>query len=274
MTELTIENPVAQPIPSPVSDTPIAEPGQIDQSWLDQFKDVPDDIKKDPSLKPFKDVGSLLKSYVNAQKMIGKDRAILPTEKSPPEDWANFYKKMGLPEKEKYDLKTPEWVKPDATLEAIKEMAHQNGILPRQLQPVLDSYYAKTKEAQELAQAEAKKQREEQLGGLKKEWGNAYEKNISLAKEALKAFGDENLVGWLNESGAGDNIHIIKLLNNIGSKLIEQPMKAMGAEHDGSMSPQEKQARIGDIMADPAYWDGSSPKHKPLVDELTRLMAK
>ena len=272
MSELTTENPVAPSIPTPV--TQEAEPGTIDQSWLDQIKDLPDDIKKDPSLKPFKDMGGVLKSYVNAQKMIGKDRAILPTDKSSPEDWANFYKKMGLPEKEKYEFKLPEGAEKTAILDAIKEAAYQNGILPRQMEPVLKSYFDKAKEAQELAKAEATKKMEEQIGGLKKEWGNAYEKNLGLAKEALKAFGDEDLVGWLNESGAGNNIHLIKLLNNIGSKLVESPMKGTGDASTGALSPHEVQARIGDIMADPAYWDGNNPKHRPLVDELTRLMAK
>lgn len=43
------------------------EGGGDAKSWLES---LPEDVRSDPSLKVFKDVSGLAKSYVNAQKMI------------------------------------------------------------------------------------------------------------------------------------------------------------------------------------------------------------
>ena len=63
------------------------------------FRDsLPEDLRDHASLKDFNDVGSLAKSFVHAQSMIGSDKINLPTDKSTPEQWSQFYKELGRPD--------------------------------------------------------------------------------------------------------------------------------------------------------------------------------
>jgi len=63
-----------------------------------EYKDV-------PSLKTIKDVGTLLKSYVNAQQLIGKKTIGIPDDTYTPDQINTFYEKLGKPENsEDYEL--------------------------------------------------------------------------------------------------------------------------------------------------------------------------
>jgi hypothetical protein len=44
---------------------------------------LPEDIRAEPSLANVRDLPGLAKSYVNAQRMIGRDKIVLPKDDSP-----------------------------------------------------------------------------------------------------------------------------------------------------------------------------------------------
>ena len=60
---------------------------------------LPDDVRNDPSLSDIKDVGSMAKSYINGQKLIGKNRIALPAEGATDEEMSMFHSQLGRPEK-------------------------------------------------------------------------------------------------------------------------------------------------------------------------------
>ena len=74
------------------ADAPV-ETGSSD--WLDSIEES---LKTEPSLSDIKDVNSLAKSYVHAQKMIGADKIVMPNDKSTDDEWNDFYEKLGRPE--------------------------------------------------------------------------------------------------------------------------------------------------------------------------------
>jgi hypothetical protein len=87
----------APPADVPPADVPPAD--NIAPEWLKGIEGIEEGLVNDPSLKALTNVGDLVKSYVNAQKMIGKDKVILPTDKSSEVEIAQFWQKMGRPEK-------------------------------------------------------------------------------------------------------------------------------------------------------------------------------
>lgn len=103
------------------------------QSWNSA---LPDDLKSDPSLKDFKDVGGLAKSYVEAQKLIGSSIR-LPREGAGEDELSKFYNRLGRPEKiEGYEYKQsedhPEILKEDYN--SLREIGYKIGLTKTQFQ--------------------------------------------------------------------------------------------------------------------------------------------
>ncbi len=69
------------------------------QAPADWRSGLPEDIRNDPSLADIKDVGAMAKSYINGQKLIGKNRISLPGEGATDEEWSAFHSQLGRPEK-------------------------------------------------------------------------------------------------------------------------------------------------------------------------------
>ena len=79
--------------------TPIATPAP-QGSWKDS---ISEDFRNDPSIEKFTEIDALAKSYINATKMIGQDKIVIPTKNSGQEAWDEAYAKLGRPESpEKY----------------------------------------------------------------------------------------------------------------------------------------------------------------------------
>lgn len=76
------------------------------------YEKLDPDLKNNPSIQKFKDPASLAKSYVELQKMVGKDKVVLPTSKSTPAEWEAFYEKIGRP-KDINEYSVPEIEVPD-----------------------------------------------------------------------------------------------------------------------------------------------------------------
>lgn len=69
-----------------------------DNTTVDFKTLIPEEYKDKPFLQNITDLNSLLKSYENAQQLIGKKTIGIPDEKTSVEDRENFYRKLGKPE--------------------------------------------------------------------------------------------------------------------------------------------------------------------------------
>ena len=69
-------------------------------------------LRSDPTLADIKDLNGLAKSYVHAQRMVGKDKLVIPGEGADPTEWDSFYEKLGRPQDGKYNL-DPKGIIPD-----------------------------------------------------------------------------------------------------------------------------------------------------------------
>ena len=262
--------PTDPPTPAP-SPAPTPAPGDPPAaSWRDQLHP---DLKDDAAFSTFTDINALARSYKHGQGLIGKKGVIVPGEQATEEDMNAFYKSIGRPDLDKYELKTPEGRELHKDLVGkFKEFAHGAGLLPKQAQQILDKYTEFEAGLITTAKTEATNKMNDGLAGLKTEWGDGYVKNINFAKAAIAELGGDELKGFLHETKLGNNPHIIKMLTAAGKLLGEDKLRG-DFRGEGNKTPQEIDDAIAKIRNDMAhpYNNASHPGHKAAVDEVARM---
>ena len=255
------------------SDAPAAE-------TADWRSGLPEDIRNDPSLADIKDVGAMAKSYINGQKLIGKNRISLPGEGATDEEWSAFHSQLGRPEKSSlYDFgerpALPDGLEYDEGFEtAYKDLAFKAGLTSQQAKTIFDGYheYIQTKSSSEGENAAA--QSAEWVNSLKKEFGKAYNERIELASRAVDTYGDGQLKEWLDNSGMGNNPMMVKLFAKIGEGIAEG--RSDSAQQRGFiMTPDQAKQEIARYNRDQtfmsAYQNGDNPGHAEAVKKMDSL---
>jgi hypothetical protein len=100
----TVTPPVT-PTPTPTA-TPVAVRGADTPAPQTSWKDsISEDYRNDPNIEKFTEIDALAKSYINATKMIGQDKVVIPNNNSTEDQWNEVYEKLGRPESaDKYSL--------------------------------------------------------------------------------------------------------------------------------------------------------------------------
>ena len=165
--------------------------GTFGDKWLDALPEDAKDYKD--TLAKYKSVPDMAKALANANALIGKKLGV-PNEKSSPEEVAAFRKALGVP-----DTLDDYKFAPDALPEGMTwnddfakpfaEIAHKHNVPPGAMKALANQFAHYEKVKLEALQSTFEKQRTEAVGTLQKEWGNEFEKNIGLAKQAAKMAG-------------------------------------------------------------------------------------
>ncbi len=246
------------------------EAGGGQGAWYDS---LPQEIKDNATLKQFKDVGSLAKSYLHANSLIGKKGVIPPGEKATDEEMDQFYTSLGRPPIDKYEIKPPQGkdVNPKA-VEWFKENAFKLGLLPKQAQTLLEKY-TEFESAQVGEMSKAKQlEQGKQLESLKTEWGQGYGKQVAMARLAVKELGGEGFTQYLEKTGLGNDPEVIKFMAKAGKLLGEDKLRGEDVGQFGK-TPKEIQSEINKIRETPnhAYYDKSHPGHNTAVLQMEEL---
>lgn len=255
--------------------TPIpgASSGHSPTPSVDWRSTLPEDLKSDPSLSAFTDVVSLAKSYVSTKSLVGKKGVIKPEDNASPEEWDGFYKALGRPELAKYEVSPPKDAKINEKIFGqAKETFYKLGLLPKQAQEVVN-WWTKVetdalKEQEQMVEQETKKE----LDALKQEWGHGYDRQIALAKMAIKDVGGQELHNYLEETGLGNDPVVIKFLAKVGKVMGEDKLRGAAAGNMGK-TPAEIDREVSEIMADLDYQSSQKNplRHKSLVDKVSAL---
>jgi hypothetical protein len=265
--------------PAPTDPAPIDNPVDPTPSPVEFPDGLDDEIKNDPSLKVFiqdnkLNMGNVLKSYVHAQKQLGKDKVILPGEHASEEDMNNFWNKIGRPDLEKYEvnMKNAEGEQDQELLSGFKELAHKSGLLPKQAQSLMDWFQESSENIGKTIAEKDEAEYNTQLEGLKKEWGEGFDREVKMAQHALREFASEEEIAYLNETGLANDITLTKLFNKIGKGLSEESFKK---ESHGSfgLTQSDAQAKINNMYADASgpYLNDRHPNHANAVQEMQKL---
>jgi len=244
------------------ADAGSAAGGQQEGAWYDNFAE---DIRSDPSVQKFESPEQLAKGYINMQHILGRDKIPIPKTD---EEFSDAFKILGRPDNAaEYEFKPAEgeddgW---------FREIAHAANLTNNQFSAISDSVSKIIAEGQQAQETETKLKQDELNASLQKEWGSAYDRQVSLAQAAVKEYADDDLISYLDESGLGDDPRLLKVFAKIGAATTEQPLE--GGEQNGFTS-QELDAAISSVQSHPAYFDGDHPEHGAYVNKMRKLMAQ
>lgn len=243
----------------------------LPEAVLDLIAD--EQLRSDPAIKDYNDLGSLVKSHVEQGRMLGSSVKI-PGEDAKPEEISAFHTKLGRPEKaELYDFKHPEGMDErfktdEESITAFKTLAHEVGLTPTQFNRITGFYNElATKDAQGFPTPEAT----ETL--LKGEWKDDYEKKFGDARRAVVKFGQgTNFADWLDETGFGNLPEMARFLSAVGATLGESKVP-LDTHSQQNASAEEAKAKISAVYDDKdhAYHHRENPNHKEAVLAMQKL---
>ena len=221
----------------------------LPEGWIDALDD---DIKGAEVLKQIKDIPSMAKMLVHAQKMIGRDKVPLPSPNASEEEWEAFFTAIGRPkDPADYDLVPPDDIPEDIPIDDklitdFMEQAHKAGLLPQQAKHLFNWYMEKTRDSFYTANQQAEQAREEAEKALKREWGALYNQKLEKAQKAAFHFFGKEGVAELEKSGLANNPLIIKALSKIGEAISEDTF----VEPDAGQTKVSAKAEIERILSD------------------------
>lgn len=246
----------------------------IPENWKEVLGE---DFRNDPSLQSINTLQDLAKSYVNAQKLVGADKIQLPNKYDDGTQLRNVLNKLGLPTKlDEYDIKPKEIeIANEELFNQFKVQAHKLGILPNQAKGIFEFLHTQSVEQDNQLVEQMKKQEEEAVQNLQKEWGAAFKNKVQLAQSAVKhiAGEDETLYNMLISPQFGNNPAIVKAFARVGEMLSEDKIINGIAKDDMAKSPAEAQKEIETIYGDKThpYNLPAHPRHAAAVKEMQEL---
>jgi hypothetical protein len=153
----------------------------------------------------------------------------------------------------------------EAQLNSFKEAAHQAGLNQKQFEAV----FGKMSEASKAQQEQMMAQMQEQMQGLRGEWGLAFDQNLTMVEKVKQDF-----FPHLDVPARDLDPATLRALYTIGKRMGgegAQMTKEPGSS--GAMTPNDAEAAIGEIMSNRqhAYWNPSHPGHKAAVQRVIKL---
>ena len=274
------DNPNPAPEPTNSDPKPQDTPGPltINADILGEYKD-------DPVFKPFHDkpVSEVLKSFKNAQSLVGAEKIALPLGKNDtPENWNYVFDKLGRPQTaDGYTIDNsiyPEGFQVSEDREkAFREVAHSIGLLPSQAKALYE-WNAKAEIAALNAITAAENAKAEETEALLvRELGTKekYDEYVNGAQAALKRFGGspEEVQAFIDKFG--NDPLAIKVFGNVARNMMEDA--ALRGDKSFNLMGGDAKTKVNSILNnadDPlhkAYFDRNNPQHQYAVDEVARL---
>lgn len=225
--------------------------GTFSENWRDL---LPEELRQEECWDVVKDFPGMAKQFVNQRKAIGKDKIVVPNEKSTPEEWDAFYNAVGRPQTpDDYKVDVPEDLQEIFSPERLQEaqkLAHSLGVSNKQFSAFMQHEMqaaVKLLEAEEAEELKAKQGAEEVL---RKEFGGAYEERLHVANRVVQeAFPkEEQRMAFLEKYG--NDPDFIRFASVVGSRMAES--KAIVAEMSRD-TPKEIDKKVAELQATPGY---------------------
>ena len=257
---------------TPKQETQIEQP-VVAKSWKEA---IPEELRNDPNISKFTELEALAKSYVNATRMIGQDKIVVPNKNSTEEVWEEAYAKLGRPETpDQYNLKIESDVvkMDDSAIKSFAEQSHKLGLNSKQAEGILD-FYKNNMEGiaqQSKIDTETSQAQSEQL--LRQEWGRDFDAKVKQAGAIAKANINPEVLDMTLSNGTrlGDHPEIIKGFAKIASMMSED--KIVTTESENVNSNADIETEISSITNDinGPYWNKSHPDHDKVVQQVYTL---
>ena len=264
-TETTTPTTTAAPI------TPVAP--ATPPSWKDS---ISEDFRNDPNIEKFTEIDALAKSYINATKMIGQDKLVIPTNNSTEDQWNEVYSKLGRPESaDKYSLDAKsEIVEIDeGAIKSFAEQSHKLGLNNKQAQGILEFYKNNMEGTAQQSRIDTETAQTQSEQQLRQEWGRDFEGKVKQAGALAKANINPEVLDMQLQDGTriGDHPEIIKGFAKIAGMMSED--KILSSESENTNTSKDIESEISAISNDKngPYWNKNHPDHDKTVQKVYTL---
>jgi len=241
-----------------------------------------DEVKLAPTIKQFVDkegklrTADALKSLVHAQKLREKKGVLPPTETSPKEEWDAYFEKVGFKSNpDEYDVggKIEGLDIPEEFYSELKGLLHSNRIPLEAAKKIKGFFEGQAKTSLERTEAQYKEHIQNNIKSLKEEFGVAFNERIAMAKDFIEeiADGDEAVLGAFNDPALGSNPAIVKLVAKMAQRHYGEDRIKGTNTSSSTVSPDEAQEQINELMAGDIYWNPSHPQYKDVQKKVDRL---
>ena len=245
---------------------------------------LPKELQEDPSLKDFKDVGALAKSFIETKSLVGKsirppgpdaapaakkefvDRmlqiepSLIYAPAGDPESVARMMKKLGLPDDPK-EYEVPEdAVKAGLDANDLRALAAKSRLTKSQFKDLV--------EVMATATTEQKRQAALERVALEQEWGEAREERTLAAHAAAMK------MGYSEDEAKGLSPKQLKVFFNIAKAVgVNSQHFRQDGHKDDALSPSEALERMAEIRANPHYFDAytNPSEHRRLTAKMSEL---
>lgn len=256
-----------------------APAGSSDNSMQDWRAGLDETLRADPTLADIKDLNGLAKSYVHAQRMIGKDKITIPADTADASEWDMFYERLGRPGDGNYKL-DPKGLMPDdlpfdpQVLDRFQKVFHAAGLNQKQAEGVFKNYLEYVGEVHKNNLAGVEQQRQGWVNELQKEFGRAFDERVDLAVRAVETFGGQDFMKWLDQTGMGDHPMFVKMFAQIGQQM-QEALASPGQSRSWTMTPETARQEIARMQRDEAfmksYMTPAATGHKEAVQKMQDL---
>lgn len=222
---------------------------------------------------------AVAKSYRDLERMFGADRAgrtmVLPNEEASPEERMEVFDRLGRPETpDKYDLPLPENADENFTQFA-REAFHKAGLTAEQAKAFTEQYTGYVERQQQDTQAQYQQTVEAEDKALREQWGQNYDKNLSLAKRAARTLikgGDDNeRVAKIDalEKALGYR-GLMEFMGELGQRLGEDNF----VDGDDSQNIHSARAKIQELESNAEFMKRYMAGDKNALDTMRKLHAE
>jgi len=258
---------IATPRTVAKSDTPIAS------SWKDS---ISEEFRKDPSIEKFTEIDALAKSYINATRMIGQDKVVIPNNNSTDDQWSEVYSKLGRPEtpdQYKLNIKSDVVSFDEGAIKSFAEQSHKLGLNNKQAEGILNFYKNNMEGSAQQSRINTETAQVQSEQQLRQEWGRDFDGKVKLAGALAKANINPEVLDMQLQNGTrvGDHPEIIKGFAKIASMLSEDKMISTESENVDTMKDLEHEIATMTNDRTSPYWNKQHPDHDKMVQQVYTL---
>jgi hypothetical protein len=182
-------------------------PATPTQGTTNEFiSSLPETIRGNQSLSQFDSPTKLAESYVELEKKYQESMSKLPVV---PNDASGY--------------KLPDGVDAQSASQFLN-VAHQLGLSDAQVGKLIE--FDRSIKSQIVNQNIA--QEKEAINTLRSEWGEKFDSNVEIAKQAVEKFGGPELKEFLEKSRLGNHPIFAKVFHKIGTLISEDSLKSGG----------------------------------------------
>ena len=247
-----------QPTPAPApSPSPVPAPNEfkLPDNW-DYRTALPENLRTGVAAK-YASLADLVTGAENAQKLIGKpiDRLVEIPPNADAETRRGVLSKLGLPERiEDYKVTAPkkggDFV--DVSKPAFAKLAaaaHGLGILPDQLQGLVEVIGESTQAGYEATIAAGTEKHASNIRALQTELGETFDKVVADANLGIMRIGGQELIDALNGAQMGTDPVVLKAFAKVGEMFAEDGGGGdKGDGNSGPLNPHQLRSQANDLI--------------------------